>query len=412
MPSRRRFLAAAGTAGAAAFAGCSALSLGGESVPLGDDYPDSRDLPGSAAWASFRGNGANTACAPDADPIEDPSVEWESPEFATDHRIQWRTVTVNGATAFAGGESLHAVDVLSGEPVWTNEDVFATRVAPDVSDGVAWTRTGADASTVAGIDAASGEVSVRQDLGAELFREPSVTVDPTYVVVPTADGVAGTVAQRGAAEPWQNSRWHRELFADAAFRPATTRTVAVVSYTGEVYRFGSSGTPVWRANLHRRPRAQPVVGADRIYVATHRGAVALDRETGAREWEYTGVETDETAGEQPGEVSGVQRAAVAFDGHRLVLATERAVHAVSAKTGERHWTYEVENELTGLPAIGGDRVYVAAQTDVHALSVDGTHQWTYDAEDPVGATLAVTQGRLVTIRNAGLSEGVRVVALA
>jgi outer membrane protein assembly factor BamB len=412
MPSRRRFLAAAGSASLAGAAGCSSLSLGGESVPLGDDYPDSRDLPGSTAWASFRGNGANTACAPDADPIENPSVEWESPEFATEHRIQWRTVTVNGATAFAGGDSLHAVDVLSGEPVWTNEDVFATRVAPDVSDGVAWTRTGADTSTVAGIDTASGEVSARRDLGAELFREPSVTTRTPYVVVPTADGVAGVVARSGDSEAWQDSRWHHDLFAEGSFRPATTRTVAVVSYTGEVYRFGSSGTPVWRANLHRRPRAQPVVGADRIYVATRGGAVALDRETGAREWEYTGVDTDETAEAEPGEVSGVQRAAVAFDGQRLVLATENALHAVSAKTGERRWTYEVENELTGLPAIGGDRVYVAAQTDVHALSVDGTHQWTFDAADPVGATLAVTDGRLVTIRNAGLSEGVRVVALA
>jgi outer membrane protein assembly factor BamB len=412
MPSRRRFLAAAGSATLAGAAGCSSVSLGAESVPLGDDYPTAEDVPRAGAWTSFRGDGANTACAPDADPIDDPSVEWESPEFPMEHRILWRTATVDGATVYAGGESLHAFDVLSGDPVWTNENAFATRVAPDVHDGVLWTRTGQDATSVAGVDAASGEVTVERDLGTKLRREPSVTAETPYLVAPVDGGVAGAVTREDAGEPWQDARWHHDLFAEAAFRPATTTMVALVSYTGEVYRFTGAGWPAWRTNLHRRPRAQPVAGTDRIYVATRRGAVALDRETGAREWEYTGVDTDETAGEQPGEVSGVQRAAVAFDGHRLVLATERAVHAVSAKTGERLWRYEFEDEIGSLPAIGGDRVYVGTRTDIHALSVDGTHQWSFDVGDPVGATLAVTQGRLVTVRNAGMAEGVRVVSLA
>jgi outer membrane protein assembly factor BamB len=152
-----------------------------------------------------------------------------------------------------------------------------------------------------------------------------------------------------------------------------------------------------------------VVGDDRVYVATRYGAVALDRETGAREWEYRGVGGDAAGDSDRAEV---KRAAVAFDGQRLVLAAEHALHAVSAATGEQHWTHRFEDEVGALPAIGGGRVYVGTRTDVHALSMDGTHRWRFDVGDPFGATLAVTQGRLVTVRDAGTSEGMRVVSVA
>jgi outer membrane protein assembly factor BamB len=57
-------------------------------------------------------------------------------------------------------------------------------------------------------------------------------------------------------------------------------------------------------------------------------------------------------------------------------------------------------------------VYVGTDTEVHALDVDGTHQWEFDLDDPLGETLAVTGGRLLTLVNRGRDNEVAVVSLA
>ncbi|MDH5019366.1 outer membrane protein assembly factor BamB family protein [Halobacterium rubrum] len=419
MPSRRRFLAASGAAASAAVtAGCSSLPVGDDPVPLGDDYPTSGDATTTGGWGTHRCDGANTACARDASPVENPSIEWESPQFGSVQRPAQRTLTVDAATVYTGGKAIHGFDVLSGDPVWTSEDVFATRIAPDVHEGVAWTRAGPDSSTVVGLDASTGGEVRRREFDVELHGEPSVTRGrdasrlPPYLVAQTAEGgVAGVVTEEPEREPLWETSWAQDLFAGGVFRPATTQQVAVTSHAGEVYRFGASGYPAWRTDLRRRPRSSPVVGATRLYVATRRGAVALDRETGAVDWEYTdvGVDGDATGGRTQ---TGVRRSAVAFDGARVFLSGSKSLHAVSAKTGQRLWRHEFDETPTALPAVGGDRVYVGTDTEVHALGVDGTHHWAFDVDDPIGETLAVTDGRLFTLANRGREDDVAVVSLA
>lgn len=422
MPSRRRFLAASTAVATTGLAGCSALPVGDESVPLGDDYPDSDDVPTEGGWSASRRDGANTAYAGDVSPVEDPSVEWESPRFASVQRTPSRTLTVDGATVYTGGEAVHAFDLLSGEAVWAEEDVLPSIAAPDVYDGVAWTRaesehstgsgSGADTSTVVGLDAGDGEVVGRREFATDIHGQPSVAGRTPYLVAETVDGgVAGVAVDESENDALRPETWHHDLFADGAFDPATTRQVAVTSYAGEVYRFAAHGYPVWRTDLRRRPRSSPVVGATRLYVATEHGAVALDRETGALDWEYAGVGVDADATANR-EETGVQRSAVAFDGARLFLSGPKSLHAVSAKTGERLWRHEFDEAVTALPAVGGGRVYVGTDTEVHALDVDGTHQWAFDVEDPIGETLAVTDGRLLTLANRGRDSDVVVVSLA
>lgn len=384
MPSRRRFLAASvAAAGATMTAGCGSLPGSGDPVPLGDNYPDGAYATADAGWSTYRRDGANTACAPEASPVDDPSVEWESPRFSSVHRVQSRTLTVDGATVYAGGEAVHAVDLLSGDEVWTEGAVLSSTAAPDVHDGVAWTRTAAETSrepglatgtsTVVGLDADDGEVAARREFATGIRGQPSVAGRTPYLVAETADGgVAGAVVDETTASTAASATWNRGLFADGAFRPATTRQIAVTSYTGEVYRSGARGTPVWRTDLRRRPRSSPVAGATRLYVATEHGAVALDRETGEVDWEYAGVGVDADAAADR-MATGVQRSGVAFDGARLFLAGAESLHAVSAETGERLWRHGFDERPTALPAVGGDRVYVGTDTEVHALDVEGTH---------------------------------------
>jgi outer membrane protein assembly factor BamB len=422
MPSRRRFLATSATVTATGLAGCSALPVGDESVPLGDDYPDGEYATASSGWSTYRRDGANTACAVDASPIEDPSIEWESPRFPSVHWTQSRTLTVDGATVYTGGDAIRAFDLLSGEEVWAAEDVLSSVAAPDVHDGVAWTRAGTedsteagltrDTSTVVGLDVGDGEVTDRREFTVDIYGQPSVAGRTPYLVAETVDGgVAGTLVGEATDSTPESDTWSYDVFADGAFRPATTREVAVTSFAGEVYRFSAFGYPVWRTDLRRRPRSSPVVGATRLYVATEHGAVALDRETGQVDWEYDGVGVDGDANTDR-EETVVQRSGVAFDGARLFLSGPRSLHAVSAETGERLWRHEFDERPTALPAVGGGRVYVGTDTEVHALDVDGTHQWEFDLDDPLGETLAVTGGRLLTLVNRGRDNEVAVVSLA
>ena len=411
MPSRRRFLATSTAVATAALAGCSALPFGSDdSVTLGDDYPPGDYATADAGWSTYRRDGAKTAFAPDASTVNDPSVEWESPRFPSTHRLANRTLTVDGATVYAGGEAVHAFDVLSGDELWAKGDVLASTAAPDVHRGVAWTRTDGDERSVVGLDAGEGAVAHRREFPAAIRAQPSVAGRTPHLVTRTAEGgVAGVGVDESAAGSPVEGAWHHDLFAGGAFRPATTRQVAVTSFAGEVYRFAAHGYPIWRTDLRRRPRSSPVVGATRLYVATEHGAVALDRETGAVDWEYDGVDADATGDRQE---TGVQRSGVAFDGARLFLAGPKSLHAVSAKTGERLWRYDFDEAPTALPAVGGDRVYVGTDTEVHALGVDGTRHWQFDLDDPIGETLAVTDGRLFTLVNRGRENEVAVVALA
>lgn len=401
MPSRRRFLAGTAATSSVALAGCTGLPFvgGGGSVPLGDDFPKPADNPVQSGWPSFRRDAANTGCVPAADPVEDPSVQWESPRITHPHRVLWRTVTVDAATVYAGGEALHGLDVVSGDRVWTQPGGFATRTAPDLHDGVAWLRAGEDGTGVVGVDGTSGELTKRRELPVVPDKHPRVTAGEPYLVAPGGGAVAGRALHPDQSPEYLPTTWSRDLFATSTFRPATTREVAVVSYTGEVYRFSAWGTPVWRQNLHRRPRTQPVVGEKRIYVGTGNGVVALDRGRGAVVWEFDGA-------------NSVRRSGVAFDGARVVVADESALHAISAKTGESLWRYDFDITVTSLPTIGGDRVYVCTRTAVHALTLDGSHEWTLDLENPVGSSLALADGTLYTIVNRGNENDVAVLALA
>ncbi|WP_232702803.1 PQQ-binding-like beta-propeller repeat protein [Halobacterium wangiae] len=397
MPSRRRFLSTAGVVGSAAVAGCTTLPFVGHSrsVALGEDFPEPADAPVTHGWPQFRRDRANTACVPDADPIPEPSVDWTSRPLSIPPRASMRTVTVDGATVYTADGAAQAFDVVSGDHVWSQNATVQARVAPNVVDGLAWVRGGEGASTALALDQSSGDVADRVDLSGVPTYAPSVTPEQGYVAAPTGGQVAATMRNPDDGVGGRPDEWTHDVYGQGSFRVAATRDVYAVSYTGEAYRFTQWGFVGWRTDLDRVPATQPVVGADRVYVGIEEGAVALAQDGGRVVWTFDGADE-------------LSRSGIAFDGARVFLVDERAVHALSAKTGERVWVEEFEHDVTTMPVVGGDRVYVGTGSEVHALSVSGDREWTVDVEREVGAGLAVAGGRLYAVAD-GDGEGESVI---
>lgn len=401
MPSRRRFLATLGAAGSAVSAGCQSVPFVGseEPVPLGDDFPKRRHVPVTNGWPAFRRDSANTACVPDADPMPEPEVEWQSPTLSIPHRWSWRTVAVDAATVYASDDAAQAFDVISGDRLWRQSAAGQSGTAPEVVDGLAWARSSEDKSTALALDGSSGDVQTRIELPAALSRAPTVTAGRQAVVGPAGGEIASALLDPDSTSDVYPSEFTQNVYGDGALPLAAPEDVIAVSMTSEVYRFSLIGRVGWRTDLDRIARTHPVVGSNRIYVGVESGVVALARDSGQVVWEFDDAENLEQFG-------------IAFDGARVFVGDETVLHAVSAKTGERVWRHEFDEAVTAWPAVGGDRVYVGTGTVVHSLSVDGTHEWSLDVGTDVGSTLAVGESRLYTVADAENEDESRVIALA
>ena len=384
MPSRRRFLAALGTAGSAALAGCQSLPFvgggdGGGGVELRDDFPSGVQI--TNGWRSARRDGANTGCVPDAETLSEPSVRWRSPQVPIQSTVYARRMTVAGATVLTGGDTALGYDVASGDLAWEQDAVLPARESVGVGHGTAWIPAAGADRTVLRVDAVTGDVAESVELPARPTRPPVPLFGDygLYAVTPTNEGLFGF----NPDDP--EDTWTHRVFGSVRRPPAVTPSLTVaVTDTGEVYAFtGLRADEAWRTDLDASVHTAPVVGNRRVYVGTRSGVVGLNKRTGRVEWRST----DDVV---------PKPSHIALGGERLFVANDSTVAALSAATGEVAWEQDAGESTTGAPAVGGDNVYVGVDGEIRAFSRSGDHQWSVDLGGPVGVTIAVTKNRLYT----------------
>jgi hypothetical protein len=397
MPSRRRFVAGFGTATTAVLAGCSGLPIVGDSgggdggaVELGDDSPDAVGV--DSGWPSRRRDPANTACAPDADPLPEPSVEWRTNSLPRGTRL-----TVDGATVVGGSKTTNVFDVISGDRLWRVETGGDQRAAVTIRDQVAYAagaprRTGIPGGYL-GIDVTSGERAGAIELGENPVAGPTFarTGQRPIGFAPVGDSV---VAWDLADE---TVRWRRDVFGEI-FEPLASngRVVVAATSAGEVYAFGHDGTEGWRTDLDDRIVGPPVLGDARVYVPVHGGVVALDRYTGEPEWEQ------QFATSTP----------LALGGKRIFAADDTALVALSTKTGGVDWRHDFGTDVTAAPVVRGNSVYVGTgggTGQVTSLTTGGSYRWSVELGGTVGAGLVTAGSRLYAMTR---DENVRPHAVA
>ncbi|MFC5972536.1 PQQ-binding-like beta-propeller repeat protein [Halomarina salina] len=336
-PSRRRFLALAGTTGVTALAGC--LGFGGDDRP---EYsrpstegpppePDRHVFASDGEWSSEGFDAANTRWDYGGSaPREEPSVRWRRGVGQSGLRAP--TVS-DGRVYVTETDRLMVVDATSGETEWELAGE-TPRGKPSVSDGTVYTV--AD-DVLQALDAETGEQRWSRSFDGPLTMP--ATVQGEYLTVGERETVHVVSAEDGSVN------WSRRLVGRVSY-PALGAVGAspfVATGTGGVYSLGAGGEVGVHEDLSARFSTPPTLGRDFAYVGDDSGTLyALEPLTGAVEWS-----ADQAAG----------RHGIAYTDNYVYSVNGSTLRAFDTESGEEYWSFDV-GDGTGSPAAVGDTVYV------------------------------------------------------
>lgn len=135
---------------------------------------------------------------------------------------------------------------------------------------------------------------------------------------------------------------------------------------------------VWSVNVgngqgDKYNRLSPVINQDMIYAAANDGTVvAVDRESGRRQWRTRLDDTEVSGGTGYG------------NGMLFLGAVDARVIALDAENGELLWESQVTSEVLSTPVYGGGKVIVQT-IDGKLIALDGStgeQRWIYESTVP------------------------------
>jgi eukaryotic-like serine/threonine-protein kinase len=220
-------------------------------------------------------------------------------------------------------------------------------------------------------------------LGDEVTSPPLVHGGRIWVT--TRDGAVSAIDWPSGSVAWTAAD------VEAVGLAALGADVLVARRDGALERWGASPRELrWRAELSAPATSPP----------TLHGAVAVT--TCEDGWLHA---VDAVSGRPRFKVEVGPMVAPAVAAERLLLLPTRGgeLHAFDVATHEVVWTYDVEGELWGAPAVGGRHVYVASWGDrLHALSVrTGDDVWSRPLAQPVTAGPVLAGGTLYVATEGG-----------
>lgn len=348
MPStRRRFLAALGTAATAAVAGC-----GSRGRPSGR-HADVTD------WPSVGHDASNTGFAPERTALDSPSVRWTNDDVTGTSP----PVVADGKVLMASAGKLAAFDTRDGSVAWRfggdSRDSFWA--SPTVRDGTVYVGGGERCYALSADD---GAERWRQTLpyGVET---PTVGRHGRYVFFGTHGGTVHALDAATGEAHWRQSvlgpvRGPLALDAGAPTLYATT--------TDAVYALSTrDGTPRWHEDLPGRATTYPVYAEQTVYVGCSDGSVyALDAKAGGHpRWS---VEVGSFVNHAP----AVRATTTHTTSGTLFATAENHLVAVDTSDGSRRWSISLGARATGPPTVGASTAYAASADGVlHAVKLGG-----------------------------------------
>ncbi|GGL44293.1 hypothetical protein GCM10009037_29610 [Halarchaeum grantii] len=261
----------------------------------------------------------------------------------------------SGTAYFGTIEDVHAIDVGTGDSVWTYQNAYG-----------------------------------------EIDQPPSVTEDTVYV----SENAGGGVHAISAGE----RKWYFDDLVGDASQPVPFRDVLYVNAGGTLYELDRASGQVRRERtLKNTFPSTPVIRDDAIYLVTDGELWALDRLTLDRDWTHPVAPSSEviahqntllvSSQEQTGFVAlnrtdgtlawdtdlRATECAVIADGN--VYASERDGTRVGAYAldGRKQWMSD-DAGTPSVPAIGSDAVFVVDHHNSKLLALDrgtGDRRWTF-----------------------------------
>lgn len=340
--TRRRLLAALGTATTLGAAGCT-----GEATTSEGDWPSyGRDT---------RNSGYNPHTA---GPRESPTVDWVFEPFG------WSAPAVVGDTIYVGSnnEYFYAVDPTDGSQKWQYETDDRVNSYPAVDEGaVVFT---SEEKFLHSVNAASGDRIWRTEI--QDIDTGSPTIHDGTIYIGALDGTFYAVDAADGSVEWEfQAKWnipHPPAVVDDMVFMASDTLYALDAGSGEeVWRFDIDAYGVTTYHM----TAGPTATHDTVFFGTDFSKMhAFDVQTGEQRWVF---ETDMAVRSPPAVADGV-----------LYFGCEDDhVYAVAAGTGEEIWNFDTGALVRSAPAVSAETVYLGT-TDgyVHALDrASGEELW-------------------------------------
>jgi len=230
---------------------------------------------------------------------------------------------------------------------------------------------------------ADGEIQATIALDDEVTSPPLVHGD--HVWVTTRDGALAAVAWPSGQRAWTASD------IESVGLAALGRDVLVARRDGSLERWGASPKERrWRAELSAPATTPPTVHGSLAFVASEDGWLhALDLTAGRPRFKV--------------EVGPMVAPPVAADRFLLLPTRAGELHAFDVAQHEVAWTYDLEGELWGAPAVGGRHVYVASWGDhLRALALrTGDDAWSRPVAQPVTAAPVLAGGAVYLVTEGG-----------
>ncbi|MFC7166976.1 PQQ-binding-like beta-propeller repeat protein [Halospeciosus flavus] len=384
-PTRRSFLATLAGASAVGSAGCLDAAR-----DAGVGYrPSNAQLAGDRSdWPSVRHNPSNTGFNPNTEGPSNPSIEWQTPIWAS----VTEAVVADGTVYLPMGDHLRAHDAATGEEHWrySGREHSSFWQAPAVHDGEVYVTD--EEPRVVALDPKTGAERWEAETDGDVRTPPTVATpfdDEVLVCVGTDNARLHAVSTRS-----ETVVWTADTFTPASQAPAVSGqqlSVYVATHGGEVYGFDvEEGEPLWRTKLTTWAQSPPVLSARHLYISGFGDDLfALNpKRVGREEWDTE---------------FGPGVGAVTSAGGSTFVASDGGLTALDTHDGSEWWHVPLTGRVTGAPAVSRDTVYVGDENGIlHAVKrragLDAgpmrleSKRWTLDLGQPIRGRIAVADG--------------------
>lgn len=302
-------------------------------------HPTSMPVPtenSSTDITLYRGNPQRTGVFNFPAIRQDPSIQWQTRLSST-----WLMppIVADGILYTGSGNgTLYAVDVQTGEKIWST-DGFSQLENSGAVAGDTLVAGGYD-QRIRALDRHTGDVLWSFNTVFPVQASPLIIDDRVYIATDHAlyalDLLTGKL------------QWQIATGNEGAYMGPPAYEAGIIYTTGGKSLLAvdsTNGKEIWRTE-HSDMFTAPAVANGLIYIGNFDGYFyAFDQETGAEKWKFKG--------------DGIFWAGPAVEGNIVYAGNDDLVYALNAQTGEQIWQFQMAGKSVSEPMVSDGVVYVS-----------------------------------------------------
>jgi len=377
------------TASTRTLAGNNWRTRGGSPQQTGKNAQEDGQPPLTAAWSQ------------DLNP-PNPFFFFPTSPLVVENGRVFATNSPNSSPDYAS--KLFALDLASGQILWTHDFGFANLGNPSVRHGrvfVAHDQGGLPPAQLDAFDAATGALLWTTPVAAITEVLPAGDSNVYMLSASAGGGVGGGGGGIGGAGGGGTLAAYNRATGQPVFSNATLEGSApLAAYSnGALYTFAggkvsehdaATGVTRWSlpvaTTFPSSGNGIPVLGGGLVYVIYQRAAYAIDPVTQSIAWTQSGYTLQDFT---PAYADGV-----------LYVNSAGSILALDARTGAPVWSFTDSFAIEQPPLIANNHLYLSTGSDLFAVNL-GTRQTVFRETNNWGGPLAIAQGKFLVSRRTG-----------